>query len=310
MLSKKLLRIAIFGARGIGKTHARIFHSLGAQVCGVLGSSSESAHEAAAALRDSFGIKAKSYSQLNALIDEAKPDAVSICTPAHLHFDQIISAFDHNLAVFCEKPFFWYQGITADQLEKGLTVIQMHPNRRFFINTSNAYFLQKVQPEIKSQKDIESFSFRFYTQGVNKGCNIAVDLLPHAFSLLLSFSGLREISGLNQNVGKHSYQCNFTYGKEKVDFDFQELPQGAKAFEFMVNQRKFSRIQTGYGATYRVYLHDSQTNRKIEVEDPFSVYIRRFIDYCHNGALVKKDMFDEAASSLRLMANILLEGYK
>ena len=39
MSSERPVRVAIIGARGIGRVHARIFQALGANVCAVVGSS-------------------------------------------------------------------------------------------------------------------------------------------------------------------------------------------------------------------------------------------------------------------------------
>ena len=81
---------------------------------------------------------------------------------------------------------------------------------------------------------------------------------------------------------------------------------GDKDFVIGIDGRTFTRIQEGFGATYRVCLEDSQTGKKIYCEDPFEVYIRRFLRYCLNGLQKEKDSFDEAAANIRLMAEILL----
>ncbi|MEE9169789.1 MAG: Gfo/Idh/MocA family oxidoreductase, partial [bacterium] len=114
----KPLRVALLGARGIGRAHARIFHALGAEICAVLGSSQESATDATRMLKDSLGIDAKPFNRIESLLDTARPDAMSICTPPQLHFAEIVAAFDHDIPVFCEKPIFWHEGIQRSVLEK------------------------------------------------------------------------------------------------------------------------------------------------------------------------------------------------
>ena len=94
--------------------------------------------------------------------------------------------------------------------------------------------------------------------------------------------------------------------KSKINFDFQELPIGPKALEIYINDRKYSRIQKGQGKTYRVYLKDHYTDIKLQVEDPFYVYLSRFIEHCMQGTNKGNDHFDKSAFNLILMSNILL----
>jgi len=304
----KPLRVALLGARGIGQVHARIFHALGAEICAVLGSSQESAADATRMLKDSFGIDAKPLSQIDSLLDMARPDAMSICTPPQFHFAEIVAAFDHDIPVFCEKPIFWHEGIQRWELEKNLEYLNRHPKRRFFINTSNANFIDRVIEEIGEQNNIHSFSFLFYTQGRYVGRNIGLDLLPHGISLLLRLFDPMKIDDLREDIKEHTYGCRFRYGNCTVEFDFQELPDGPKEFAFEINGRRLTRIQEGEGPTYRVYLKDSHTGGTIETPDPFRLYITRFLNYCNHGAHVREDDFNDAAANLRLMADILLGG--
>lgn len=306
ILSKKSPRIAILGAKGVGLVHARIFNQLGADVCAILGSSKKSSLEAAVILKNSFGIKAQPFYNLNILLKKIKPEAVSICTPPFLHFTQIITAFNHGAAVFCEKPLFWHDEINIYELEQKLSQIENHSERRLFVNTSNAIFIDILTKKLRITKNIHSFSFSFYTQGSNLGKDIASDLLPHAFSLLLRFLPHAKISHFKQEVKQHNYRCNFNYCNCRVKFDFQELINGPKEFIFEINNRKFTRIQKGYGNTYKVYFLDSKTKKKIEVSDPFCVYINNFLEYCRKGFPIKQDQFDEAAFNIRLMGKVLL----
>lgn len=305
---EKPLRVALLGVRGIGQVHARIFHALGAEICAVLGSSQESAAGGARILKESFGIHAEPFSRIESLLDTARPNAMSICTPPQLHFAEIVAAFDRDIPVFCEKPMFWHEGIKRSELETNLEYLSRHPNRRFFINTSNATFMDCVIEEIGEQENIQSLFFLFYTQGPYVGRNIARDLLPHGISLLLRLFSPMKIEDLREDIKKHTYGCRFRYGNCTVEFDFRELADGPKEFAFEINDRRFTRIQEGEGPTYRVYLKDSHTGRKIDTPNPFCVYITRFLNYCNDGARVREDDFENAAANLRLMADILLAG--
>lgn len=303
---KQPIRIAILGARGIGQVHARIFHELGAEICAVLGSSDESATDAAQGLKGLLGIEPQPFSCLSALIDIAHPDAVSVCTAPHLHFEQIMTAFDHNLPVFCEKPLFWHHPIQQSEVQQKLANLEKHHNRRLFVNTSNATFIEHVIEMLGKPDLIDTFSFHFHTQGSYTGRDIGLDLLPHGLSLLLTLFNSVEVKDLTEQVDEHRYDCVFMSGQCQVKFSFQELRGGEKLLAFDINGRTFTRIQQGIGATYRVFLQDSETRVRFEVPDPFQVYIKRFLDYSHSDMVAREDAFEEAAMNLRLMANILL----
>jgi len=302
----KPLRVAISGARGIGQIHARIFQSLGVDVCAVLGSSQETAMSAAKQLEESFGIKAKPFHRLEELFKESEPDALSICTPAQFHYDAILASLNQNIPVFCEKPMLWKDGINIEEVEEKLNKIDRHPNRKIFVNTSNANFMDRVLESIGPLKDIHRFYCKFYSQGSHQKREIGIDMLPHGISLLLRLFGPRDITDLSENIKEHNYTCTFNYGDCTVHFDFQELADGPKEFIIGINERTFTRIQEGFGTTYRVYLNDSQTGENIPCEDPFAAYIKNFLKYCENDVDKKDDEFEEAAANVRLMSEILL----
>lgn len=46
----------------------------------------------------------RTYKDLNRMLDEAKPRAIIVATPTHLHADMIRSALERGIDVFCEKP--------------------------------------------------------------------------------------------------------------------------------------------------------------------------------------------------------------
>ena len=181
-------RIAVLGAKGIGQVHARIFNLFNANICAVLGSSHTTAKQAASQLNKSLGIISQPYSDFETLINEARPAAVSICTPPECHFSQILMAFDNRIPVFCEKPLIWGKDFAPETVEQNLSIIAKHPNRRLFVNTSNAIFMESVLETMGRPEQVKCFSFKFFTQGPYMGKEIAIDLLPHGLSLLLKLN--------------------------------------------------------------------------------------------------------------------------
>lgn len=104
------MKIAILGASGIGKNHARWFASHGADVTSILGSTDESAASTASELNQKFGLLPASYSNLTDLLHEMRPDAVCVSTPSTLHFLQSLECLEAGAHILCEKPLVYAPG--------------------------------------------------------------------------------------------------------------------------------------------------------------------------------------------------------
>ena len=301
---KSMPQVAILGARGIGQVHARLFQKLGANICAILGSTMQTTQQAGNLLHQSMGISPKPFDNLETLIRETRPDALSICTPAECHFKQILTAFEQRLPVFCEKPLFWGKDLTPETLETQISLLSEHQGRSLALNTCNAYFMERALEETGRPSTIKYFSFKFYTQGPHQGKNIAVDLLPHGFSLLIALLGYKKIMGVLQKMTPNSYQCQFNYGECNVSFDFREKKDGVKHLAFSINDREFTRKQEGQGETYRVYLKDLLTGMEIKTKDPFQVYISRFLSGLNSDNSSAANTFTEGVANLRMMSQV------
>jgi hypothetical protein len=104
--------------------------------------------------------------------------------------------------------------------------------------------------------------------------------MPHGFSVLLSLIGKHEIDDFLFKVNKNHFQCQFTYAGIAVEFDFRENPDGPKYLSFYFDAKHFQRVQEGYGKTYKVYIENTNAKEKVEVDDPFTVYISDFLNQC------------------------------
>ena len=301
---RKPLKVAILGATGIGRAHARIYHELGAEVIAVLCSTDHSAAMAAGDLFDSFGVRAKPFSKIEEILAEPL-DAISICTPPALHLQHMAAAFDRDIPVFCEKPLFWDKAFTCEKVELELENLRKNVHRRLFVNTSNTVFVDCIYDRLPNPKHIKRFGFQFYTKGPFHGTDIAVDLLPHGFSMLIRIFGERKISAFSWDADHIFFRCSFLYGDCVVEFDFQESLDGPRKLCFTLDNQKFQRIQEGRGVSYKVYLMDEKTNELIHSPDPFKVYLSRFLKYCAQNDVHMHDDFHNIATNLKLMAKFL-----
>ena len=305
--SNRKLRVAILGARGIGKIHARTFHKLGAEVCSILSSTESTGTETAQELKSLFNINAKPFTDLNQLLKISSPDAVSICTPTELHFGQILEIFKKGGPVFCEKPLFWNSELSYEEFSRKLNILSNHPNRALFVNTSNASYINSINKRLPKSDLINFFDLKFHTHGPLRNKDIAYDLLPHGLSMLIELFGKREITQFNKQVSENNYKCNFYYGKCLVEFDFIESNDVEKKLLFTVNNTSYLRIQKGNLSEYKVFIKDCRLGDIIPVVDPFEVYISRFLEFCRASQIKRKDAFEESSYNMELMADILLK---
>jgi len=304
---KKKFKIAILGASGIGKIHARNFDKLNVKINALLGSSLASGKAISDELKKSLGLEVDYYDDLDLLLKESSPDAVVISTPNGLHYDQILKVLDKNIPIFCEKPLFWNKQDNYETFLKKLKTISDHPNRVIFVNTSAACYIKSIKALLPNSKDIYSFNFKFVTQGNNKFTSIAEDLFPHGLSLVIELFGCHEISLFNEEYSETTYKCNFEYSGCAVNFEFQQGRLLKKEFIFTVNEREFIRAQKESFNDYQVFLNCAALNKKIKIDDPFVTYASSFVDFCQNKPSVQKDIFFESSHNLSLMAKILLK---
>lgn len=107
--------VAILGASGHGRHHAKWFHATGCEIVAFAGTSPESCRKTQAALADSLPFRGKGYWDLDLLLAESAPQLVSVCTPPALHAGQIEKCLRSGCQVLCEKPLYWDPAQTTQQ---------------------------------------------------------------------------------------------------------------------------------------------------------------------------------------------------
>ena len=100
-------KVAILGASGIGKNHARWFHRNGAHIVAFLGTSDDSVVQTEAALNEEFAFEGQAYTDLAKLLETEKPDIVCVATPPALHFGHVLQSLEAGAHVLCEKPLVY-----------------------------------------------------------------------------------------------------------------------------------------------------------------------------------------------------------
>lgn len=124
------IRIALVGCGRISNNHFGAIQSYPtelelAAVCDIDSSVAKKAG-------DHYGVPA--YTDLAAMLGEARPDALSICTPSGLHPDHAVTAANYGVHVVTEKPMAtrWRDGIRMVKAcdEAGVHLFVVKQNRR------------------------------------------------------------------------------------------------------------------------------------------------------------------------------------
>ena len=96
----KTYRVAIIGCRARGTMTATAYHAHPrTEVVGLC----DMVQERLDALGDELGVSAR-YADLDAMIDEVKPDVVAIPTGTEFHYDLCMRVLDHGVDIDIEKP--------------------------------------------------------------------------------------------------------------------------------------------------------------------------------------------------------------
>ncbi|CAG7607974.1 Myo-inositol 2-dehydrogenase [Paenibacillus solanacearum] len=102
MNSHKKLKVALIGAGGWGRQHARIFQAHeGVDFCAVVGRSPDRTMKRAG----EFGVRA--YTDIAQMLDREQPDLVSLCLPNREHFEPTLQVIRAGVPLLVEKPLVY-----------------------------------------------------------------------------------------------------------------------------------------------------------------------------------------------------------
>ena len=113
------IRVGVIGMGLMGELHAQVYRSLPGVTLVGLAEVDAAKHEA---LRRQFGVPV--YADPGELLDQV--DAVSVCTPDHLHKEPILEAFRRGVKVLVEKPL----GVSVEEAEQ---VLRARPDPSFLM---------------------------------------------------------------------------------------------------------------------------------------------------------------------------------
>lgn len=235
------LRVAVLGASGFGRYHAKWYAHLGCQVVAFLGSSPRSVARTASALKEAFGLDGRGYCDLDELLSAEKPDAVSVCTPPPLHAAMARKALEAGCSVLCEKPFVWDPRAEAQGLlAEARAIVEAARARGVALAVDTQYaaaaelYRELAPPEaLRGLRRFTAEMTSLLRPGGPRGRDILVDLLPHPLSVLVALLAEAEVVegsvevGLGRKGGEVRFEVEWSEGRRcGVGIRVAKLPRG------------------------------------------------------------------------------------
>ena len=243
-------RVAIVGASGIGKHHAKWFHRAGAQVVGFLGRSRESAAATERVLGDIFPFSGQGYWDLDRLLSEEAPDVVDVCLPNEAHFDCVKCALERGCHVLCEKPLVWHADGAGQTLMQARALVDLARQTNLHLGVCTQYaaslpnYRQLYEEARGSIITIESFYAEMETLARGRrrsAAEVWIDMAPHPLSMLLAWmpDGVIEPESLQVASGSGEVQARFSFVDAtdscRCEIIVRDLHEGQPLRRFGVN---------------------------------------------------------------------------
>ncbi|GGY75637.1 Gfo/Idh/MocA family protein [Streptomyces nitrosporeus] len=159
------------------------------------------------------------------LIQEARPDVISVCTPNDSHAQPVLAALDAGIAVLCEKPL----AATVEEARR----MAAHPAAEKLLGVNMPFrfhpLLKPFAEVARSGAQRVEFSFAtpgnrvwractpWYDDARRAGGGALLDLGPHAIDLLMAVFGPPDVEACEVDATGVEQRA-------RVDMSFQGVP--------------------------------------------------------------------------------------
>ena len=283
-------RVLVLGARrrkqGLGEFIARSFHELGAEICGIVGTSPQSVENTVEHLHLQYGISTTGFTDVKTALRQSNPTIVVIATPTPLHRPHLEMVADCGLSCFCEKPLFWEDGRSVNANEVEALVNRFSgPGRLLELITQWPETLDEfysLYPEVKSQP-LQRFEMLMGPAAY--GINMVIDSLPHVLSMVHCLTGIGEVQNpCAEYKNPEHLMVSFEYwhasGRVDVDVELIRTPQSPRPAGYAIN---------GYSVQRSIQLPEYQmkfagdSGNEVVLEDPLKKRVRNYLADLENG---------------------------
>lgn len=214
-------RVAVVGAHGIGKHHAKWWALEGADVCALVGTSDASVIETRGVLEGLFDFQGRTYTDLGEMLREETPDIVDVCTPAAEHYPCVKTALEHGRHVLCEKPFVYDRDMSpALLLNRAASLVALAEERHLRLGVCTQYstgarMFQRIWKEVRGDEALTHFHGHLESPARGRQeipAWIWADLAPHVISVLIDVTPGAEMD-------RDSLRISFEDHEARAEFD-------------------------------------------------------------------------------------------
>ncbi len=286
------LKVAVIGASGIGKNHARWFHQHGCEVCAFVGSSEESVARTQQVLHDGFGFAGRGYTSVETMLENAKPDIVCVSSPPPRHFAQALTCLQNGAHVLCEKPLVYDPNLAPEEIiaQANQLVDEAKKNNLVFgtqmqYGPAVPHLLDAAGVAANEVRDYEMMMETKNIKDKRAYEDIWIDLSPHPLSVLQKLAPQSELENIEATIGERESKAAFTLQGENgpiqariiVRFDPQANPP-QRYFEFNGQRVGYTGRKNASG-DFVTFL-TSPDGRETEFPDLVDLLIGDFVRAC------------------------------
>jgi hypothetical protein len=305
-------RVLILGARrrkqGLGEFIAQYFHELGAEICGIVVTSSSSVEDTARHLQQQYGISTQGYTDLQSAIEQSSPTVVVIATPTGLHHSHLKTIAASGVSCLCEKPMFWDDDQSVDPNEVERLVDQFcGPGQLLQLVTQWPETLDEyysLYPEVQGQP-VERFEMLLGPS--SSGINMVIDSLPHVLSMVHWLTGIGEIQN-PRSVTKNPehltvlFEYRHKTGCLEVVVDLVQTPESPRPAGYAINGHAVRRsIQL---PEYQM-MFTCESGKQVMVADPLKKRVRNYLVDLESGQPTNKKQLIASMIDLKTLVENL-----
>lgn len=290
------VRVAIIGTRGIGKHHAKWFVWEGAELVGICSSREETAWLRREELAEQIGYEGPAFADVAQMLEEVRPDAVSIASPPSCHGRHVAMCLDAGCHVLCEKPFVYDPGRHAIEcLSEAVDLVHKAEARGLSLCVMTQY--AALAPSLRALGELAAgpnagiwhFGMRMESRHGAGGQvleHVLMDLGSHPLGLLLallpgavmlehtvavSVERYRTLAAFDcmapSESGKLEHRCS-------VALSLGKSPEPTREIEVNGLRLSYEGLPDGEGG-FRAYLKCADITA--ECEDPMRMTVRAFL---------------------------------
>lgn len=293
-------RVAVIGARGIGRHHAKWFHTEGADVVAIVGMDSARLAGTTAELRRSFPFAGRGYTDVQEMLGRESPDVVVIASPPQFHLEHADLAIAHGAHIYVEKPIIWDETRPAERwLQEARHTIQTASEHGLLVGMNAQYAAAWEAYEASFGSPLEGTGRSLYVELETASLSrertfqgIWVDLGSHPISILLKVlpDGRIVERTADIRIDRHETSARFDFTSDdrtlRVEFLCRSVESSPPRRRFGLDE-VIVDYEVRVGRVTQTILRHG--DREDVITDVMHESIRRFVDAvrtCSRGPIV------------------------